>query len=270
MQVIDVQGQQCSDFMAFRTDGLMKGLEQRIDSTVTRTLVSGAYPTPGMFDKFYDSEMCPLLNVVQDTVGRHDTFALACTARGYEERGFPGHINCSDNISNAIESYGVKRRNAWPAVNFFFNSWIDHSDNHIQSEESWSRAGDYIALKAMDDLVCVSTACPDDIDPINGWNPTDIHIRIYKSDEPIKRSIGYREKENAILSISEESAFQGCTEKLTQQFASARDLWAPISYPSLGTLGEYWACRNNVTLQDMSGLRKYDIVGPDAEKLLQN
>ncbi len=269
VQVIDAQGQQCSDFMAFRTDGLMKGLEQRIDSTVTRTMVGGAYPIPGMFDKFYDSEMRPLLNVVQDTVGRHDTFALACTARGYEERGFPGHVNCSDNISNAVESYGVKRRNAWPAINFFFNSWIDHSDNHIQSEESWSRAGDYIALKAMDDLVCVSTACPDDIDPINGWNPTDVHIRIYKSDEPIKRSIGYREKENAVLSISEESAFQSCTEKLTQQFAPARDLWAPISYPSLGTLGEYWACRNNVTLQDMSGLRKYDIVGPDAEKLLQ-
>jgi aminomethyltransferase len=269
VQIIDVQGQQCSDFMAFRTDGLMKGFEQRIDSTVTRAMVRGAYPTPGMFDKFFDSEMRPLLNIVQDTVGRHDTFGLACTGRGYEERGFPGHVNCSDNISDAVESYGVKRRNAWPAINFFFNAWIDREDNHFQSEESWSRAGDYIALKAMDDLLCVSTACPDDIDPINGWNPTDIHIRVYKSDAPIERSIGYREKENAILSISEESAFQRCTEKLTQQFAPARDLWAPICYPSLGTLGEYWACRKNVTLQDMSGLRKYDIVGPDAEKLLQ-
>ena len=43
----------------------------------------------------------------------------------------------------------------------------------------------------------------------------------------------------------------------------------PVSYPSVGTIGEYWACRNAVTVQDMSGLRKYDIVGPDAERLLQ-
>ena len=47
-------------------------------------------PIPGLFDKFYDQDMQPLLAVMQDTVGRHDTFALACTARGYEERGFPG------------------------------------------------------------------------------------------------------------------------------------------------------------------------------------
>ncbi|QBF30903.1 DUF1989 domain-containing protein [Thalassococcus sp. S3] len=269
VQIIDVEGQQCSDFMAFRAQGLDQGLEQMIDSTVTRSVVGGAYPTPGLFDKFLDADMRPLLNLMQDTVGRHDTFALACTARGYEERGFPGHVNCSDNISDAMAPYGVQRRVAWPAINFFFNSWIDRTDNRIQSEESWSRAGDYVALKAMDDLVCVSTACPDDIDPINGWNPTDVHVRIYRPDAPIRRAVAYREKEDAPVSISQESAFHPRLSHLTQQFAPARDLWTPVSFPSTGTLGEYWACRNAVTLQDMSGLRKFDVVGPDAERLLQ-
>ncbi|MEM7615527.1 MAG: urea carboxylase-associated family protein, partial [Pseudomonadota bacterium] len=102
VQIIDVDGQQCSDFMAFRSAPLERGVERMIDGTVTRTLVGGAYPTPGLFDQFFDSDMRPLLSLVQDTVGRHDTFALACTARGYEERGFPGHVNCSDNISDAM------------------------------------------------------------------------------------------------------------------------------------------------------------------------
>ncbi|GIT91559.1 aminomethyltransferase [Jannaschia pagri] len=269
LQVIDIEGQQCSDFMAFRTAGLEAGLEQRIDSTVTRSLVGGAYPGPGLFDKFYDSDMRPLLNVVQDTCGRHDTFALACTARGYEERGFPGHVNCSDNISEAVASYGVERRPAWPAINFFFNSWIDHSDNRIQVEESWSRPGDYVALQAMDDLVCVSTACPDDVDPINGWNPTDVHVRIYRPDAPIRRAVAHRQKEDARMSLSQTSAFHGRTSQLTEQFQAARDLWLPAAYPGVGTIGEYWACRERVTLQDMSALRKYDVVGPDAERLLQ-
>ena len=69
--------------------------------------------------------------------------------------------------------------------------------------------------------------------------------------------------------ISRESAFHSRTAELTSHFAPARDLWAPVSFPATGTIGEYWACRERVTLQDMSGLRKYDIVGPDAEKLLQ-
>ncbi len=269
LQIIDVEGQQCSDFMAFKSDSLDAGHEQMIDSTATRSMVRRSFPGPGLFDKFYDSEMNPLLNLVQDTCGRHDTFGLACTSRGYEERGFPGHVNCSDNISQVMASYGVARRSAWPAINFFWNTWVDPSNHHIMTEESWSRPGDYVALRAMDRLVCVSTACPDDIDPINGWNPTDIHVRIYKPETPLRRAVAYREKEDAPMSLSQESAFHPKTSKLTQQFAPARDLWAPVSYPSVGTLGEYWACREAVTLQDMSGLRKYDIIGPDAERLLQ-
>lgn len=268
VQIIDVEGQQCSDFTAFRADALDRGVELLIDGTATRSMVRRSFPGPGLFDKFFDAEMRPLLNVVQDTCGRHDTFGLACTARGYEDRGFPGHLNCSDNMSHALQPYGVRPRAAWPAINFFWNTWVD-ATHHIQTEESHSRPGDYVALRAMDRLVCVTTACPDDLDPINGWNPTDVHVRIYRPDAPIRRAVAYRVKEDAPMSISQESAFHACTAPLTQHFAPARDLWVPVSYPAHGTLGEYWACREAVTLQDMSGLRKFDIVGPDAEKLLQ-
>jgi aminomethyltransferase len=94
-------------------------------------------------------------------------------------------------------------------------------------------------------------------------------VRIYRPDAPIRRAIAHREKEDAPMSMSEESAFHPATSKLTTQFAPARDLWTPVQYPSIGTIGEYWACREKVTLQDMSSLCKYEIVGPDAAKLLQ-
>lgn len=188
VQIIDVEGQQCSDFMAFRRDGLERGIEQIIDSTATRSMVRHAYPRPGMLDKFFDAEMRPLLTVIQDTCGRHDTFGLACTARGYEDRGFPGHLNCSDNISEAMAPFGVAPRAAWPAINFFCNTWVDPHSGAILTEESHSRPGDYVAMRAQEDLVCVSTACPDDLDPINGWNPTDVQVRFYRGETPIKRA----------------------------------------------------------------------------------
>ncbi|GAA6206778.1 DUF1989 domain-containing protein [Cognatishimia sp. WU-CL00825] len=269
LQIIDIHGQQCSDFVALRSDGLMRGKELMIDSTATRSMVRKSYPTPGVLDKFYDQNMRPMLNVVQDTCGRHDTFGLACTARGYEEQGFPGHVNCSDNISGVLDRFGVQKRSAWPAINFFWNTWVDPHSHHLMTEESHSRPGDYVVMQAMQDLVCASTACPDDIDPINGWNPTDIHVRIYRPSTPIRRAVAYREKEDAPMSISQESAFHKRLAPLTQDFSPARDLWTPVSFPSIGSMGEYWACRNAVTLQDMSGLRKYDIVGPDAVTLLQ-
>ena len=268
IQIIDVDGRQCSDFMAMRADALDGGMERHIDSAVTRTVVGGAYPGPGLYDKFYDQDMRPLLAVVQDTVGRHDTFALACTARGYEERGFPGHRNCSDNISDAYEPYGIGRRAAWPAINFFFNSWIMPTDNRLRSDEAWSRPGDYVVMQALTDLICVSTACPDDVDPINGWNPTDIHVRVYKPKRPIRRAIAYRAAPEAEAVLTEESAFHPRTSALTRSFTAARDVWAPSSFEGTRAIDEYWACREAVTLQDMSSLRKFDVLGPDAERLL--
>lgn len=270
IQVVDVEGQQCSDFIAMRSDALEKGVERYIDSTVSRTMTRSAYPKPGLFDKFFDQDIRPLLALRQDTVGRHDTFALACTARGYEERGFPGHLNCSDNISAAFSPYGISSRRAWPAINFFFNSWIDWQDHNISADEAWSRPGDYVVMQALTDLVCVSTACPDDVDPINGWNPTDIHVRIYEEDTTISRSISWRAKPDDAEQLTKESAFHSRISKLTSNYSASRDLWMPNCFDATGDVEEYWACRQNATLQDMSSLLKYDIVGPDAQELLQH
>jgi len=270
IQVIDVEGQQCSDFMAMRADALDRGLERYIDSTVSRTMVRGAYPMPGLHDKFFDQDIRPLLAVRQDTVGRHDTFALACTARGYEERGFPGHLNCSDNISAVYAPFGVERRRAWPAINFFFNSWIDWTNNNIAADEAWSRPGDYVVLQALTDLVCVSTACPDDVDPINGWNPTDIHLRIYEEDSSITHSVCWRGQPDDDGQLTKHSAFHSRTSKLTSSYAISRDLWLATQYDATGTVEEYWTCRKRATLQDMSSLLKFDVVGPDSEQLLQH
>ncbi|MCY3879267.1 MAG: DUF1989 domain-containing protein [Rhodobacteraceae bacterium] len=268
VQIIDIEGQQCSDFQSCRMAAIDAGAPNFIDVSATRSMVRRTYPAPGLFDKFFDAGQRPLLRVVQDTCGRHDTFGMACTARGYADRGFPNHLNCSDNISDALSPYGVAPRPAWPAVNFFWNTWLD-AEHRILTEESHSRPGDFVVLRAESPLICVSTACPDDVDPINGWNPTDIHVRIYRPDAGIKRAVGYRRKEDGPLQMSRESAFHARTGELTNHFAPARDLWAPVMFPATGVLGEYWACRNAVTLQDMSSLRKYDIIGPDAERLLQ-
>lgn len=59
VQIIDVEGQQCSDFMALRVDGLEAGAERMIDATATRTMVRRSYPGPGLLDKFFDRDMRP-------------------------------------------------------------------------------------------------------------------------------------------------------------------------------------------------------------------
>ncbi|MEO1550372.1 MAG: urea carboxylase-associated family protein, partial [Pseudomonadota bacterium] len=99
IQILDVKGRECSDFQAFSLRALDQGREREIDPTTTRSLMGSLYPMPGIFSKYWTVDHEPLVEIVQDTCGRHDTFGLACTARYYEDLGYPGHINCSDNMN---------------------------------------------------------------------------------------------------------------------------------------------------------------------------
>jgi aminomethyltransferase len=269
IQVIDVEGKQCSDFLAFHRQRLEQGVERGLDATVTRSLMGNAYPQPGLHGKFYDADMNPLVEVVQDTVGRHDTFSLACNPKYYEDLGYPGHTNCTDNFNAAIDPYGIAKRKGWPALNFFFNTTFS-ADNVLVVDEPWSRPGDFVLLRAMTDLVCASSACPDDVDPANGWQITDIHVRVYSEPNTFSRAIAHRVTPDAEAVLTKETAFHPRTSMLTKSFVEYRGYWLPHCFSNEDGISEYWACREQAAVMDLSPLRKWEILGPDAETLVQS
>jgi aminomethyltransferase len=268
VQIIDVAGRQCSDFLAFDRRALDRGAATGLDATTTRTLMGAAYPGPGLHAKFFDRDMQPLVEVIRDTVGRHDTFNLACTARYYEDMGYFGHPNCSTNFNAALAPFGIEAARGWPAINFFYNTRID-THNVIYFDEPWSRPGDYVLLRALTDLVCASSACPDDIDPANGWNLTDIHVRVYPADNVFKRAVAFRMTPDAPARLTRETGFHPRTSALTRNFTEYRGYWLPTSFTNHGAIDEYWACRERAVVMDLSPLRKFEVLGPDAETLLQ-
>jgi aminomethyltransferase len=269
IQGIDVEGRQCSDFLSFATRQLDKGIERGLDATTTRSLIGAAYPTPGLYCKFFDQDMQPLVEVIQDTVGRHDTFNLACTAKYYEDMGYPGHVNCSENFNAALAPFAVAPRKGWPAINFFYNTAVDEQ-NVLYFREPWSRPGDYVLLRANTDLVCASSACPCDIDPANGWNPTDIHVRVYPEKNSFRKAVAYRTTPDADAQLTRETGFHPRTSELTRNFTEYRGFWLPTSFRDHGAVEEYWACRERAVVLDLSALRKFEVVGPDAESLMQH
>ncbi len=268
IQVIDVQGRQCSDFLAFHSEKLQNGIERGLDATVTRTLMGQAYPTPGLNGKFYDLDMDPLVEVVRDTVGRHDTFALACQAKYYEDLGYPGHLNCTDNFNGALERFEIAPRRGWEALNFFYNTAFD-SSMQLVSDEPWSRPGDYVMLRAIGDLVCASSACPDDVDPSNAWEVTDVHVRVYSPQNRFSVAIAHRVTADAPPVLTRETAFHPRTSARTKSFVEYRGYWLPHCFNNEGGIAEYWACREKLVVMDLSPLRKWEVLGPDAEALMQ-
>jgi aminomethyltransferase len=268
IQILDVQGRECSDFQAFALRALDRGLEREIDPTTTRSLTGQLYPKPGIFSKYWTVDHEPLVEIVQDTCGRHDTFGLACTARYYEDMGYPGHVNCSENINRDLARWNVRPRAGWPAINFFFNTMLD--DTHaLGMDDPWTRPGDYVLLRALTDLVCVSTACPCDIDPANGWNPTDIQVRVYDRGEDFQPSRGFRMTADSPVQATKRTGFHACFARHTRDFTEYNGYWLPQRMTAHGPIAEYWACRERAVVMDLSPLRKYEVLGPDAERLLQ-
>ncbi|HEY6397168.1 MAG TPA: DUF1989 domain-containing protein, partial [Solirubrobacteraceae bacterium] len=268
IQVIDVRGRQCSDFLAFHRAKLEAGSERGLDATVTRTLMGNAYPQPGLYGKFYDLDMNPLVEVVRDTVGRHDTFALACQPKYYEDLGYPGHINCTDNFNGALKPFEIAPRKGWAALNFFYNTAFDRN-MQLVADEPWSRPGDYVMMRAMTDLVCASSACPDDIDPSNAWEVTDVHVRVYPPENRFSMAIAHRVTADAPAVLTRETAFHARTAELTKSFVEYRGYWLPHCFNNEGPIAEYWACREKLAIMDLSPLRKWEVLGPDAELLMQ-
>jgi aminomethyltransferase len=267
VQVLDVAGRQCSDFVALDRRALDRGVELDLDQTVTRTLNGSAYPAPGCSRSFSTARCnrcwrwCRTPSAATTPspwpARRATTKPWLFRARQLQRQPQP-----------RTRAHGVQARNGWPAINFFFNTGID-AHQQMTLDEPWSRPGDYVLLRAMTDLVCGSTSCPDDIDPANGWNPTDIHVRIYSEKERFSIAMSTRTTADADPILTRETAFHSRTSALTGSFIDYRNWWLPLRYDGYGATEEYLGCRERVAVMDLTALRKFEIIGPDAEALLQ-
>ena len=264
IQILNVEGCQCADFLAFAG----ADLTEELDGTATRTLNGTSMPRAGLHGRYFSSEMRPLIEVIQDTCGRHDSFLLACSEIYYDDIGYPGHANCTTNFNLNLAKYAVAARPGWAALNFFFNTEV-LPDGTIVSGESWARPGDYVLLRAQTDLLCTTSSCADDIDPVNGWNPTPIHVRLYDADNRFAAGSGQRVSRERPLQMTQETAFTPSIRALTDNMADTGGFWLPNSYAQSGEMTEYWALRERAVLIDLSSLRKFEVYGPDAFALLQ-
>ena len=177
-------------------------------------------------------------------------------------------MNCSENFNAALSKFDVTARPGWMAINFFFNTFLDEH-GVMYSDEPWSRPGDFVLLRALTDLVCVSSACPDDTSPANGWNPTDIHVRTYSGVEKFQRAVAYRPTPDADAKMTKQTGFHDKFAQHTRNFIEYNGYWLANCYAEAGPIEEYHACRQKAVIMDLSPLRKFEITGPDAEALCQ-
>ena len=103
----------------------------------------------------------------------------------------------------------------------------------------------------LSDLICISTACPCDVDPANGWDPTDIQVRVYQEKEIFKKSIGFRKSTEAMMEETKNTGFHNNFAKHTREFIEYNGYWLANQMTNSGTIKEYWAAREKAIITDL-------------------
>ena len=155
LKVIDPLGEQVADLLAYRRDDIGEVLS----SGRSIDYASKIYLTTG--DPLYSNRSNIMLQIVEDTVGRHDFLLTPCSAEMFRiiYGDSQPHRGCFGNLAAALAPYGVTPDQIPTAFNVFMNVIVAADTGVVTVKPPLSRAGDYIIFEAWQDLVVGLTAC---------------------------------------------------------------------------------------------------------------
>lgn len=173
LKVIDVNGKQVADFIAFN----LLNDHEYVSTAHTRTMNNNISIKQGSI--LYSNYRNPMFSVVEDTVGVHDTLYPCCDPKRYLlDFNVKEHRSCRDNFAQKLKSYNIEYWRIPDPINLFQNAPINNNGEFSEVNEPISKAGDYIVFKALKDLIVGVSACPMDLTPLCGWDISDILIEI--------------------------------------------------------------------------------------------
>ena len=175
LRIVDLEGNQAADVIFYNRDDLA----EHYSATDTMLHQGGIYLTTGSVIR--SNEARPMLTIVADTCGRHDTLGGACaqesnTVRYALEKRYMH--SCRDNfLRGALHDGRLSKRDLGANINFFMNVPISPNGG-MTIVDGISAPGDYVELKAEMDVLMVISNCPQINNPCNGFDPTPIRVVI--------------------------------------------------------------------------------------------
>lgn len=174
IKIIDVQGKQVADLIAINHHNPTEYL-----STAHTRAMNGKLSISEN-DRLYSNFRNPMLLLLEDKVGRHDTLYPCCDPMRYSlDFGVEEHRNCRENFAQALKPYKIDYWRIPDPVNLFQNAPILPDGTFGEISEPESKPGDYVIFRALTDLVVAVSACPMDLTPLCGWKITDIKVEVY-------------------------------------------------------------------------------------------
>lgn len=178
LRILDLEGNQAADTLFYNADDP----GERYSAMDTIREQGNVYLTSGSVLR--SNENNPMLEIVADTCGRHDTLGGACATESntvrYDLEKRCMHA-CRDSWMLAVAErpeFGIGKRDISHNINFFMNVPVTE-DGGLTFEDGISAPGKYVELTAKMDVVVLISNCPQLNNPCNGYNPTAVELLVW-------------------------------------------------------------------------------------------
>jgi urea carboxylase-associated protein 1 len=178
LRILDLEGNQAADTLFYNA----QDPSERYSAMDTIREQGNVYLTTGSVLR--SNANTPMLEIVADTCGRHDTLGGACSTESntvrYDLEKRCMHA-CRDSWMLAIAEhpeYGIGKRDISHNINFFMNVPVTEAGG-LTFEDGISAPGKYVELTAKMDVVVLISNCPQLNNPCNGYNPTPVELLVW-------------------------------------------------------------------------------------------
>jgi len=178
LRILDLKGNQAADTLFFNADDS----SERYSAMDTIRMQKNIYLTSGTILRSNLGN--PMLEIIADTCGRHDTLGGACATESNTVR-YALEKKCMHACRNSWmlavaenEEFGLSKRDIGHNINFFMNVPVT-SNGGLTFEDGISAAGKYVELRALMNTVVLISNCPQLNNPCNGYDPTPIEVIIW-------------------------------------------------------------------------------------------
>jgi uncharacterized protein len=171
IQIVTLDGRQAAEMIAFRADDP----SERLSTAATRAKNKSILIEAGK--KLYSSRFLPMLELVTDTVGRHDLLMASSEPTRPAMPDLDNDAELTHPFIEALNGQGATLDSVLEPVNWFANVSIK-AKGELEVGESLAEPNDTVVLKALTDLVVVVGARPNMAG--TGITPSDILVRVFR------------------------------------------------------------------------------------------
>ncbi len=178
VRIVDLEGNQAADTLFYNANAPA----ERYSAMDTVREQGNVYLTSGSVLRSNLNN--PMLEIIADTCGRHDTLGGACATESntvrYSLEKRCMHA-CRDSWMLALAEhpeYGLDKRDISHNINFFMNVPVT-AEGGLTFADGISAPGKYVELRALMDTLVLISNCPQLNNPCNGYNPTPIEVLVW-------------------------------------------------------------------------------------------